>query len=221
MPTSRLTMAILVLAAMVLACSLPVLIPGATQTPPAGETATPVQLPPQEAAPSPVPPATNMPEPTPLHGEWPSYSGELCGFAVRYPPEATLTVGEDGAARIDLPIAADTNLREKYLEVACRTGVDPCVSPQAAGYAPGSLGTVTMNVNGTEFTVQSAGEGAAGNFYEWQGYSVTRGGQCLSLTFILHSVNAMNFNPPIAEFDEAAETAAIAEIMSTFGWLSP
>jgi hypothetical protein len=213
---------IFLIALLALACDLPVLVSGGAPTvPAAGETATPVQLPPQETAPSPVPAATNTLAPTPLHGEWPSYSGELCGFAVRYPPEATLTVGEDGAARIDLPIAADTNLREKYLEVACRSGEVPCVSPQAAGYEPGSLSTATMNENGTEFTVQSAGEGAAGNFYQWQGYSVTRGGQCLTLTFVLHSVNAMNYNPPIAEFDEAAETGVFGEIMSTFAWLSP
>ena len=68
MPTSRSTMAILVLAAMVLACSLPGLIPGATQTPPAvAGTATSVQSPQAGIAPTQpaaAPAATNAPPPT-------------------------------------------------------------------------------------------------------------------------------------------------------------
>lgn len=225
MPTSRLTMAILVLAAMVLACSLPVLIPGATQTPPAvAGPATSVQspqagIPPTQPAAAPA--ATIAPSPTALHAEWPSYQSETCGFAIRFPPDATLTPGEEGRARIDLPLAAGTNLEEKYLEVACREGAVLCASPQAAGYAPGSLTTEAAEINGIAFGVQSAGEGAAGNFYEWRSYSTTRGELCLSLTFILHSVNAMNYNPPLAEYDHAAESSIFGEIMSTFEWVSP
>jgi hypothetical protein len=114
-----------------------------------------------------------------------------------------------------------TNLEEKYLEVICRRGVVPCVSPLAEGYAPGSLSTETTEISGTEFGIQGAGEGAAGSFYNWVGYSTARDDLCVSLTFVLHSVNPMNYTPPLPEFDSALEVAVFEEIVSTLVWMSP
>jgi hypothetical protein len=123
--------------------------------------------------------------------------------------------------RIDLPFVPGTNLREKYLQVVCRGGIPNCTSPMAEGYAPGSLPSETRDINGTVFTLQGAGEGAAGNFYTWKDFSTAHADLCLSLTFVLHSVNAMNYTPPLPEFNSDEETAVFEAIIDTFGWVIP
>jgi hypothetical protein len=207
--------------AAILACNIGAPTPGpgeATATAPQPTNAPPAAATAPPAAPTAPPP---MPTPTLIHGDWTSYQNAGCSFQVRYPPAGMLTSNPGGVDRITLPIVAGTNLREKWLDISCRSGVMPCMSPQAEGYAPGALDSETQEISGTPFLVQSAGEGAAGNFYDWVGHSASRGGQCVSLTFVLHSVNAMNYTPPLPEFDEAAESAVFGEIMATFGWLTP
>ena len=152
----------------------------------------------------------------PLAG-WLTYANIDCSFEVRVPPGSIITPGTDSDV-IGLPFTPGTNLTEKYLEVTCRTGVVPCQSPFAQGYSPGSLPSETRDINGTTFVVVSAGEGAAGNYYVWTAYSTTAGSQCIDLSFVLHSVNAYNFDPPIPEYDQAAESAIFDVIMSTFSW---
>lgn len=162
-----------------------------------------------------------FPSPTPLHGDWPLYTNAGCGFSVRYPPGSVVTLEADGTAPIDLPRAPGTNLQEKYLEDACSTPPAACASPLAEGYAPGSLTTEAKIVNGVPFTVQSAAEGAAGNFYAWEAYSTQQGAACATLTFVLHSTAAMNYDPPLIEFDSVAERAVFVEIASAVNWLGP
>lgn len=203
-----------------LACNLFSGSPTPTSPPPtAPAPPTPPTTEPTPTSPAPVATPTSPPSPTPLHGDWPLYINTAYAFEFRYPPGSTLSAETADHVRIDLPFAAGTNLREKYLEAVGRTGVTPCGSPLAQGYAPGSLTTETRTIAGLEFLVQSGGEGAAGNAYEWVGYSTTRGEVCASVSFVLHSVNAMNYTPPLTEFDKPAESAVFDEIMSTFAWL--
>ncbi len=215
----RLPIVSLVLGISLLACNLSFPSAGATPTPPASpptDTAVP--------APSDTPAFTDTPlspSPTPLHGDWPLYTNAGCGFSVRYPPGGVVTLKDDGNARIDLPHAPGTNLQEKYLEDSCSTPPAACASPLAEGYAPGYPATETKIVNGTTFSVQSAGEGAAGNFYAWEAYSTQQGVTCATLTFVLHSTAAANYDPPLVEFDSLAERAVFIEIVSTFAWSGP
>lgn len=153
--------------------------------------------------------------------DWLTYQNERCKFLINYPPTGSLIEEGDQYARIDLPVAPGTNLREKYLELSCREVPGSCDSPHASGYSPSALGMETRIVDGAEFSVQSAIEGAAGNIYEWESYSTQRGDLCLSLTLVLHSVNAENYSPPIPEFGRTAERAALESILSSLAWLDP
>jgi hypothetical protein len=166
---------------------------------------------------------TSLPEPTtPVpHADWLVYRNDGFGFELRYPPEGMVVVDEEQTARIDLPYASGTNLREKYLQVDASRGTSACADPLAAGWEPGSLPTETRDLGGLSFTVQTGTEGAAGNFYEWTGYTTARGDVCVSLSYVLHSTNAMNYTPPLAEFDAAAERAVFEEITRTFSWTAP
>jgi hypothetical protein len=107
------------------------------------------------------------------------------------------------------------------MQVACRRDIPACASPLSEGYGTGSLPAERREFNGTEFTLQTAGEGAAGSFYLWTDYSTLYGDQCLSLTFVLRSVNPLNYDPPLPEYDSDSEISSFADIMGTFEWLSP
>ena len=172
-----------------------------------GPTATPTP-------PPALPTKTPIPDP---FADWLTYSNADCSFEIRVPPGSTITPGADSDT-IGLPFVPGTNLSEKYLEVTCRAGVVPCVSPYAEGYAPGSLPTEIRDINGISFFVMTGGDAGAGNYWDWTAYSTTTGSLCIDLSFMLHSLNPYNFTPPIPEYDQAAESAIFDEIMNTFAW---
>ena len=210
-PPRRFAIVSLVLGVSLLACNLP-------STP---ATTTPTAVPATDTV-VPAPSDTPLPpSPTPLHGDWSLYTNAACGFSLRYPPGSLVTLKLDGNARIYLPHASGTNLQEKYLEDICTTPPAACASPLAEGYAPGYLASETKVLNGIQFTVQSAAEGAAGNLYAWEAYSTQQDATCGTLTFVLHSTAAANYDPPLAEFDPIAERAVFSEIASTFAWPIP
>ena len=178
------------------------------------------------ASPPPSLPApTQVPLPSPtlpsLDLDWLPYQNDDCSFQLSIPPGSAVSVADASTDRIDLPFPSGTNLREKYLQVACRGPIPVCESPLSEGYAPGSLPTEHREFNGTEFTLQTAGDGAAGSLYLWTDYSTRYGDLCLSLSFVLHSVNVLNYDPPLHEYDNEGETSSFADIMGTFEWLSP
>jgi hypothetical protein len=172
--------------------------------------------------------ACNLPTPatpTPTAGPgtipagWTCYQNAPYGFEVCYPPDATLTTSTPEHARISLPVPDGTNLVEKWMDVDAGSGLATCESPQAAGYAPGTTHDVHRTINGLDFLVQSGSQGAAGNFYNWTGYSTERGGVCVSLSGVVHSVNALNFPTPSPTVDPVAESAVFDQIAATFRWL--
>jgi hypothetical protein len=165
-------------------------------------------------------PAPTVPASTPvIPGDWICYTNLTYGFRICYPPDATFTTGSAAHSRIDLPFAGGTNLIEKWMDVDSREGLADCVSPETEGYADGVIDTEAHTINGLAFFVQSAGQGAAGNYYNWTGYSTERDGVCVSLTGVLHSTNALVYPTPPPEFDLAAENAVFAQIADTFVWL--
>jgi hypothetical protein len=150
---------------------------------------------------------------------WKTYQDTTYGFQLSYPEQGTLAEGTDGqGTRIDLPFAAGTNLHEKYVQIDVLENTDVCSSPLAQGYEPETLQEEQISVNGIDFHTASGGEGAAGNIYEWTAYTTTRDSTCVSVSFVLHSVNPFNYPTPPPEFDRASETGVFAEIISTFTW---
>lgn len=147
------------------------------------------------------------------------YINPSIGFGFCYPPDSTVSAGDNEELRIDLPFQAGTNLREKYLQISYLDPSTDCVSPLAAGYQPGSLNEEVRTINGIDFTIQSAAEGAAGSQYEWESYAATQEDACLVLTFVFVSTNPGNVTPPLEEYDPLMERAVMDDLLSTFYWL--
>ncbi len=159
---------------------------------------------------------------------WLTYQDAELGFEVSYPvavtdPDAPVSsppMGEDEVSvRFDLPFAPGANLQEKYLQIDARANAEQCASPLAEGYAPGTLQPETVTFGDVTWEKVSGSDAGAGNFYEFTAYSTLRDGVCVSLTFVLHSTNAMNYPTPPPEFDRAAESAIFDQIVQTFRWL--
>ncbi len=184
---------------------------GPPVTPTVMPTATPTFMP----TPTVTATSTATPTPTPFTGDWLLYTNSHYGFTLMYPPRLEDLPSQDpNYARIDLPFRHDTNLVEKYLEVIVAENLSVCKSPL------GSQSSEMVTINGIPFLKETGAEGAAGNLYQWVAYSTLRGNVCVSLDFVLHSLNPGNFPTPAPPvFDEAAESAVFGTIVSTFTWL--
>jgi hypothetical protein len=188
--------------------------PAPSDTPPV----EPSPLAPPSEVPPVIPPSIEIPTPGPDTGDWPCYSNEWAfPFTVCYPPDATLEETPPDAARIDLPVAPGTNLGEKWLDILVFSGQTECHGPQGSGELSETV-TIQGPFNPLDFLRESGGDAGAGNYYEWVSYSTSWGDTCVSLTFTLHSTNALFYDPPIPEFDREAESAVFDEILATFYW---
>lgn len=162
--------------------------------------------------------ATPSPTPLPPGGDWLTFTNPTYGFEFKYPPQGVIADGRtDNFARIDLPFADGTNLREKYLEVVVVENPDNCRSPLATSSILETSDIV--EINGLTFLKQTGGDGGVGHLHQWAAYSTRRDNACVSLDFILHSLNPGNFSTPPPVFDFAAESAVFEQIVSTFAWL--
>ncbi|HET9907431.1 MAG TPA: NBR1-Ig-like domain-containing protein [Anaerolineales bacterium] len=155
--------------------------------------------------------------PTSPTNDWLTHTNSTYGFQFRYPMGSVVAAGgNDNFTRIDLPFTQGTNLADKYLEVIVNENANPCQSP-----LPTNHPSETVLINGISFLKQTGDEGAAGNRYQWVAYSTLRNNACISMNFILHSLAAGAFTPPVPEFDYAAETTVIPQMMGTFALLAP
>lgn len=176
------------------------------------QTPTPT-LAPATATPTFTPTVTPMP--TSPTGDWLGYTNSYYGFQLLYPPRLEdLPSQDNNYARINLSFQGGTNLSEKYLEVIVAENLNTCQSP-----LPSPLPPETITMNGISFLKQTGEEGGAGHLRQWIAYSTLRDNVCVSLDFILHSLNPGNFPTPPPVFDYAAETAIFEVIVSTFTWL--
>ncbi len=153
--------------------------------------------------------------------DWLTYTNQNYNFELKYPPDGQISGQTDSSARIQLSIASNTNLAEKYLDITVVENVNPCSSPQAQGYAPGAIQTSQVTFNSLVFTLESGSDAGMGNYYEWTAYSTAKGIACVSIDFVLHSSNPNMVQNPPPRFDKVAESAVFAEIVSTFRWLTP
>jgi heat shock protein HslJ len=152
---------------------------------------------------------------------WKECRSQQYGFEVQFPSEGKLGDQTETTARIDLTFTTGTNLTEKYLDITVQENANSCSSPQAAGYAPGTIPREAVQFNGLDF-IKESGQGAAtGNLYDWEAYSITRDNLCISLSFVLHSFTPELVPTPPPVYDKAAESRVFPEIASTFAWLEP
>jgi len=164
---------------------------------------------------SPTPTITAFPT---VPADWLTFNDVTYGFLFKYPPQGVIVAGgSDSYTRIDLPFVQGTNLVEKYLEMIVAENADPCQSPLATESILQT--SQMMNINGIDFLKQTGGDAGAGNFYDWVAYSTLRDNTCVSLDFILHSLNPGNYATPPPVFDFAAESAVFDQIAATFEWL--
>ncbi len=179
----------------------------------------------------PFPTSTFTPSPTPNSstptpgvsatpgGNWLTFTNNTYGFMFGYPGDSQIVAGgTDNNTRFNLPFVQGTNLREKYLEMIVAETSGVCQSPLASSSILQSSETVV--ISGITFLKQTGGDAAAGNFYQWVAYSTSRNNVCVSLDFVLHSLNPGNFATPIPTFDYAAESAVFGQIASTYSWLA-
>jgi hypothetical protein len=188
----------------------------ATATP-TGTTAAPTATPTPtntSAATTATPTSTATPTPTSTTGSTSGlYQNSKYNFKFSLPSGANIVSQTDNAGEVSLPIVtAGTNLREKYIEILVVEGVNPCVGPAMEN--PTSSENVTINT--IPFLKQMGQGAAAGNRYDWTAYTTTYNNACISLLFILHSLNPGNYatQPPV--FDMAKETEVIGATMSTY-----
>ena len=155
--------------------------------------------------------------------DWLTYTNSTYGFEFRYPPSSTLVTDTPTSARIQLPIAAGTNLVEKYLDLSVESGAMPCLSPYGAGYGgpPGSLVTDSGTMSGIYWVIEHSSEGAMGSIYDWTAYSTSNGDTCVSLTFVFHSHHPDAYPTPLPLFNWDNEMLAVRLIVTSFKWLIP
>lgn len=176
-------------------------------------TPVPVTATPTSTGTTTPPTATATPSPTGTSTTgWNTYQNVKYAFSFQFPPGSSIASQSDNAGRVYLPFTAGTNLVQKYVDVSVVEGATTCQSPETT--AMSSAANIT--INGIQFLKQSGSDGAAGNLYDWVGYSTTKGTACISLTFVLHSTNPGVFTTPPPLFDMAAESAVFTTIMSTF-----
>jgi murein DD-endopeptidase MepM/ murein hydrolase activator NlpD len=188
----------------------PNLTPSATPTavvPPSSPTSTGTVQP---------PPQTPLPTTTP-GGNWLTFTNSRYEFMFGYPPGSNIVAGgTDNYTRINLIFLQGTNLVDKYMEVTVVENPAVCQSPLASS---GVQLSETVVIAGITFLKQAGADGAAGNFYEWVAYSTLRNNVCVSLDFVLHSLNPGNYATPPPVYDYGSEAAVFGQIVSTYSWL--
>lgn len=193
-------------------------IQGSTPTPNLTPSSTPTASvpPPSPTTTGQDPPPTPLPTTTP-GGDWLTFTNVTYRFMFGYPPGSQIASGgTDNGTRIDLPFLQGTNLRDKYLEMSVVENPGVCQSPLASS---GAQSSETVVISGITFLKQAAADGAAGHHYEWVAYSTLQNNVCVSLGFVLHSLNAGNFATPPPLYDYGSEAAVFGQIVSTFSWL--
>jgi hypothetical protein len=125
----------------------------------------------------------------------------------------------DTYARINLPFTQGTNLQEKYLEVTVREDLTTCRSPLASSSIVET--SESLFINGIIFLRETGGDAGVGHLHQWVAYSTTRDNDCVSLDFVLHSLNPGNYATPPLVFDFDAESVVFGQIAGTYTWFPP
>jgi hypothetical protein len=144
---------------------------------------------------------------------WSVYANSKYSFSFKYPPGSSIESQGDNSGRVKLPFTTGTTLSGKWIDVTIVEGANPCKSPNAGQVSS----SVNVTINGIQFLKELGGEGTAGHFYDITAYSTLNNNACISLTFVLKSVDPGVFTSPPPPYNRAAESAVFPTIMSTFG----
>jgi hypothetical protein len=144
------------------------------------------------------------------------YQNPAHGYRISYPSGGTVTFNAPTQQQIQLAFAPGTNLAGKYAQIDVSTSPPTCASP---------LGSATtshdVTINGIRFLKQVGSEAAAGNQSGWTAYSAQNGMTCVSVGFVLRSLDPAAFPTPPPQFDAVAESAIFDRMIATFGWTTP
>ena len=118
---------------------------------------------------------------------------------------------------VTLPlVTSGTNLLTKYIHIDVREGANPCASPAVAN----PEGSQDVTINNIQFNRKHGQWDGASNHYDWVAFSTISNNACISLAFVLHSVNPGVYSPPAPVFNKAAEMAVIDTTMATYSRVS-
>ena len=165
--------------------------------------------------PTATPPSQPTITPTSPTSTWPTFTSPGYGFQFQYTPGSTVYNQVANTALINLPIVQGTSLVEKYLDLRMLENVQNCAAPMVGA----SPTRETVTINGVTFLKDTGREGGMSQIRKWVAYNTTRGNLCVSFLFVLHSAHA--YDPPLPNYDEAAESAVFLQMMQTFAWLTP
>ena len=158
--------------------------------------------------------ATNTPVPATATSSASTYLNTKYGFKFTLPTGATVASQSDTAGRVNMTIASGTLLLEKYLEISVKEGLAPCKVQNMESVSSSE----NVTINNIQFLKETGTGVAAGNIYDWTGYSTTKNNACISMAVILQSANPGVYTTPPPNFDKAAESAVFTTIMSSFNF---
>jgi len=154
------------------------------------------------------------PLPTPYAPDRGTYES-AAGFSIQYPASWQRLDTGDYPIVFSTQAASGTTLLEKRMEIDVRDlGLD-CRQTTYGGAAVSDTLT-SLQTDGGSFLVETGTGIAAGNIYEWTSYSTTRGVNCVTVTFVLHSADPGVYATAPPPFDKAAESAIFDELLGTY-----
>ncbi len=163
-----------------------------------------------------MPTATQPPAPTqgPLpHVDWLAYHDANAGFSIQFPLTWKRQNPTGYPVVYTLTAAPGTTLLEKRLEINVTPDATEC---KESTYEGVTSTPEDVTVAGVQFLKETGNGIAAGNIYDWTGYSTVKSSTCITITFVLHSASAGVYGTEPAPFDRAAESRIFDEILSTF-----
>jgi hypothetical protein len=146
--------------------------------------------------------------------EWLTFTNTKYSFELKYPPPGPVVANNDTFAHIDLPFVQGTNLQQKYLYVSALENVNTCT-----GALPLPQSSENVTIDGNTFLKQTGQDSGAGRLFKWTSYSTPRNNVCVSLNFMLESINSGTPATAPVLYDEATESIIFEPIVATYRWM--
>lgn len=156
---------------------------------------------------------TPTPSATPA-AEWLTFTNLRYGFEFKYPPSGPIIANNDTFATIHLPFMQGTVLQDKSLYVSALENANTCMG----GY-PLPQSSENVTINGIPFLKQTGQDRGTTYLFRWTSYSTPRNNVCVSMNFVLYSLNPGQPATPPVVYDEAAESSIFEQIIATYRWL--
>jgi len=118
------------------------------------------------------------------------------------------------ALTIPASLAKGTNLgADSYIAVETLPSASPCT---ATPFLDSATAAPSVTTNGVTYSVATANDAGAGNFYSETVYAVQGASPCLAVRYFIHSLNIANYPPgAVKAFDGGALLAQFDAIRAT------